>query len=80
MLLALFNVLFYSQLSGLGPGARTWHLTDPAVVGLSRAKLDRAAREIGGNGSPLCLAIAKDGELVLDRQFGFGAKDRSIES
>lgn len=28
----------------------------------------------------MCLAVAKDGELVVDSQWGFGAGDRLIES
>ena len=59
----------------LGPGAGPWHLSDPARVGLSRAKLDKAGDDLGEMGTPLCLAVAKDGALVLDRTYGFGQAD-----
>lgn len=68
----------------LGPGAGPWQLSNPASVGLSQAKLERAAEQLKNGGSPLCLAVAKAGQLVLDRTFGFGegggGQGRPIES
>ena len=64
----------------LGPGRGPWKVSDPAAVGLSRALLDAAGDKVGAKGTALCLAVAKSGRLVLDRQYGFAANNRPLES
>lgn len=59
----------------LGPGqTHPWPLTPAAAVGLSAAQLQLAGDAVGKQGAPLCLAIVKDGALVLDRTYGLGAR------
>jgi hypothetical protein len=58
----------------LGPGQiHPWPVTAASAVGLSASKLQAAGDAIGQQGSPLCIAIVKDGALVLDRTYGLGS-------
>ena len=62
MFASLVVVLASSLLAGgnnkLGPGAGPWHLSDPASVGLSRAKLEKAGNMVGEDASPyLCACV-----------------------
>jgi len=49
-------------------------------VGLDSAKLEAAAEANRNIGTPFCLAVVKDGQLVIDSNYGFGQGERKIES
>ena len=69
----------------LGPGPDPhWQITPPEAVGLSTARLLAAVEEVAQVGTQLCLAVVKDGALVLDHTFESaftpGGQPRLIES
>ena len=68
----------------LGPGASsTWTLTDPSEVGLSASALIAATAEVGTVGTHYCLAVVKNGALVVNKNYATrftGGRPRKMES
>ena len=86
MLLLLVHLLSLaapsSQLDGLGPGSGPWNSVNAqntAQVGLDQVALDTAGASIGTMGPAACVAVAKNGVLVLDETYGFGRGKRPLE-
>jgi CubicO group peptidase (beta-lactamase class C family) len=52
----------------------------PSKLGLSAAALLKAANEYGEFASGTCLTVVRDGQIVLDKSYGFGAHGRLLES
>ena len=68
----------------LGPGSSsTWALTSPSEVGLSASTLTAATAEVGTIGTHYCLAVVKNGALVVDETYDTaftGGRRRKMES
>lgn len=64
--------------------ARCWRQSRLGVVGADihneRYLTSKILFRYSTLASPTCFAIIRDGELVLDKTYGFGAKGRRVES
>ena len=67
----------------LGPGSGAWAKPTARAAthaGLDPALLARAGAVYGQRFSNNCIAVVRDGQLVLRESFGFGAGNRPVES